>query len=211
VTLANGDARVVTFYSFKGGTGRSMLLANVAWILASNGKRVLMIDWDLEAPGLHRYFEPFLLDRDMTATDGVIDFVTDFALAAMTPEETQAAPAGGAPWFAPYADIARYATSLQWDDFGKGTIDFVGAGRQGTSYSTRVNSFNWNDFYTRFGGGAFLEQMKSAAKASYDYVLIDSRTGVSDTSGPAPRHAGRLLHPQQPEHRGRGGGRGDRG
>ena len=33
--------QVVTFYSFKGGTGRTMALANVAWILASNGKRVL--------------------------------------------------------------------------------------------------------------------------------------------------------------------------
>jgi hypothetical protein len=30
---------IVTFYSFKGGTGRSMALANVAWILASNGCR----------------------------------------------------------------------------------------------------------------------------------------------------------------------------
>ena len=58
-------ARVVTFYSFKGGTGRSMAVANVAWILASRGQRVLVIDWDLEAPGLHRYFRPFLVDRDL--------------------------------------------------------------------------------------------------------------------------------------------------
>ena len=48
------NGRIVTFYSYKGGTGRSMALANVAWILASNGTRVLTIDWDLEAPGLHR-------------------------------------------------------------------------------------------------------------------------------------------------------------
>ncbi len=41
--------KVITFYSFKGGTGRSMALANVAWILASCGKRVLAVDWDLEA------------------------------------------------------------------------------------------------------------------------------------------------------------------
>ena len=27
--------RILTFYSYKGGTGRSMALANVAWILAS--------------------------------------------------------------------------------------------------------------------------------------------------------------------------------
>ena len=47
---------VVTFYSFKGGVGRSMALANVAVLLARTGKKVLCVDWDLEAPGLDRYF-----------------------------------------------------------------------------------------------------------------------------------------------------------
>jgi MinD-like ATPase involved in chromosome partitioning or flagellar assembly len=51
---------IITFYSYKGGTGRSMALANVAhilaWRIAAPGKRVLAIDWDLEAPGLHKYF-----------------------------------------------------------------------------------------------------------------------------------------------------------
>ena len=54
------DGQVVTFYSYKGGTGRTMALANVAWILAANGQRVLVVDWDLESPGLHRFFHPFL-------------------------------------------------------------------------------------------------------------------------------------------------------
>ena len=59
---ANGgrNGTVVTFYSYKGGTGRTMSLANVAWILAANGKRVLAVDWDLDSPGLHRFFHPFL-------------------------------------------------------------------------------------------------------------------------------------------------------
>jgi MinD-like ATPase involved in chromosome partitioning or flagellar assembly len=47
---------VITFYSFKGGVGRSMALANVAVLLARASNRVLCIDWDLEAPGLDRYF-----------------------------------------------------------------------------------------------------------------------------------------------------------
>ena len=46
--------RIITFYSYKGGTGRSMALANIAWLMASAGRQVLVIDWDLEAPGLHR-------------------------------------------------------------------------------------------------------------------------------------------------------------
>ena len=47
---AERPGQVVTFYSYKGGTGRTMALANIAWILAANGKRVLIVDWDLESP-----------------------------------------------------------------------------------------------------------------------------------------------------------------
>ena len=62
------NGKVVTFYSYKGGTGRTMALANVAWILAANGHRVLAVDWDLESPGLHRYFAPFI-HRGRLGTD----------------------------------------------------------------------------------------------------------------------------------------------
>ena len=64
--MTRREGQVVTFYSYKGGTGRTMALANVAWILAANGKRVLVVDWDLESPGLHRFFAPFI-DRDALA------------------------------------------------------------------------------------------------------------------------------------------------
>jgi tetratricopeptide (TPR) repeat protein len=57
------------------------------------------------------------------------------------------------------------------------------AGRQNSAYSGLVNSFNWDDFYLRHSGGAFFEAMKKKLREDYDYVLIDSRTGVSDTSG----------------------------
>jgi len=47
-----GFMKVVTFYSFKGGVGRSLALANIALLLATRGRRVLAVDFDLEAPGL---------------------------------------------------------------------------------------------------------------------------------------------------------------
>src|SRR4051812_6074055 len=70
--------RIITFYSYKGGTGRSFLLANVAWILASTGRRILLVDWDLEAPGLHNYFHPFLRDPLLTTSPGLMDWVSDY-------------------------------------------------------------------------------------------------------------------------------------
>jgi cellulose biosynthesis protein BcsQ len=38
-SLEVNRGRIVTFYSYKGGTGRTMLLSNTAWILASTGKK----------------------------------------------------------------------------------------------------------------------------------------------------------------------------
>ncbi|MGO9597291.1 MAG: TIR domain-containing protein [Isosphaeraceae bacterium] len=58
-------AQVITFYSYKGGVGRSFALANVAYLLATWGRRVLCIDWDLEAPGLQLYFEADLPSAPM--------------------------------------------------------------------------------------------------------------------------------------------------
>jgi WD40 repeat protein/MinD-like ATPase involved in chromosome partitioning or flagellar assembly len=47
---------IYTFYSYKGGVGRSMAMANVAEWFYLRGLRVVMIDWDLEAPGLESFF-----------------------------------------------------------------------------------------------------------------------------------------------------------
>ncbi|MET0648420.1 MAG: NB-ARC domain-containing protein [Pyrinomonadaceae bacterium] len=47
---------IYTFYSYKGGVGRSMAVANVAEWFYLRGLRVAIIDWDLEAPGLESFF-----------------------------------------------------------------------------------------------------------------------------------------------------------
>jgi tetratricopeptide (TPR) repeat protein/MinD-like ATPase involved in chromosome partitioning or flagellar assembly len=156
-----------------------MAVANVAWILASNGKRVLTVDWDLEAPGLHRYYAPFLTDKDLTGSEGLIDLLIEFRDATATGH----AGVGDDNWHESYADISSYVISLDWDFPRGGTLDLLPSGRQGASYSARINSFDWEEFYERRGGGVFLEAVKEKMRADYDYVLIDSRTGVSDTSG----------------------------
>src|SRR5258708_39188570 len=38
----------------------------------------------------------------------------------------------------------------------------------------------WDGFYEEMGGGLFFQAMREGMKAAYDYVLIDSRTGLSD-------------------------------
>src|SRR5437773_2282825 len=66
---------VVTFYSFKGGVGRTMALVNVGAYLASSGRRVLLVDFDLEAPSLPTYD---LARPPNIQHPGVVEFVTKF-------------------------------------------------------------------------------------------------------------------------------------
>lgn len=174
--LEDRRGKILTFYSYKGGTGRSMLLANVALVLASRGARVLVIDWDLEAPGLHRYFAPLMDDPELTDSPGIIDFLEDFVAAAHDMKDE------GPRWFDRYASLDRVAFSL---DLGtdEGGIDFVPAGAQGPMYAQRVTHFDWHAFYEKLGGGVFIEAVKANMRRDYDFVLVDSRTGVSDTSG----------------------------
>jgi WD40 repeat protein/cellulose biosynthesis protein BcsQ len=182
MTAQAPTGKIITFYSYKGGTGRSMALANIAWILASARKRVLVLDWDLEAPGLHRYFRPFLIDKELTSSPGIIDYIIDFCDEAIKPlAKGETLPPD---WYVAHADISRYRISIDYAYFPDGgKIDFVPAGQQGTTYATRVNAFNWQEFYQRLGGGAFLAATRERMREKYDYILIDSRTGVSDTAG----------------------------
>lgn len=48
--------QVITFHSYKGGTGKTTLAANLAALLAKNGNNVCIVDIDVYAPSLHAYF-----------------------------------------------------------------------------------------------------------------------------------------------------------
>ncbi|SFW63381.1 CATRA system-associated protein [Amycolatopsis australiensis] len=152
---------VVTFYSYKGGVGRSFTLANIAVLLARWGHRVLAVDWDLEAPGLHHYFRP-LLSRPPRG--GVVDLADDF-LACGNPHD-HAIP----------LDLAV-----------DGSVALLAAGRDDADYTRRVQSLDWEDLYRR-GFAEFLERRREEWTENYDFVLIDSRTGISDSGGICTAH-----------------------
>lgn len=169
--------KVTTFYSFKGGNGRSMSLANVAWALATNGEKVLVIDWDLEAPGLHRYFHPFLDDPDQTRSPGLIDHIWTYV-------EKRTAGSSSATDLEALANAEGIVQSLELPlRKHTGHLHFIGAGRQDDEYSAKIGGLDWSTFYARFGGEAFLDAMLKWARSRYTHILIDSRTGVADTAG----------------------------
>src|SRR5207244_6984017 len=97
------EGKIVTFYSYKGGTGRTMALANTAWILASDGKQVLVVDWDLDSPELHKCYHPFLDSAAISGAPGVIDLINGFAWTATAPADRPA------DWHVPHARITPLA------------------------------------------------------------------------------------------------------
>src|SRR5262249_37669843 len=118
--------------------------------------------------------------KELTDTRGLIDMLIEYRDATATYDEWRKEDK---EWYGPYADILAYAISLEWDFPRRGTLDLLPAGQQDAFYSERVNLFDWEEFYERRGGGVFIDAVKKKMRAHYDYILIDSRTGVSDTSG----------------------------
>ena len=185
--------QIVTFYSFKGGTGRTMALANVAWILAANGRRVLIADWDLESPGLHRFFQPFL-DASVSERAGIIDFIRKWEWAAKTSgidsealhtgseESRKAAEAELGLLIHEHIDeVKQYAIPLSWAFPGQGALHFWTSGKQANgTYQAALSALDWDNFYDKLHGGQFFDALRRYMKSNYDYVLIDSRTGLSD-------------------------------
>jgi tetratricopeptide (TPR) repeat protein len=170
----NRKGSVITFYSYKGGTGRTMALANVAWILAANGYRVLAVDWDLEAPGLHRFFHPFLKPSLLRATPGLVNLIDDYRREAL-----RDLPDREPDWHRRYARVRPHAISLEWNFPEPGSLDFLSAGMRHRDYPI-VGNMDWDSFYSSYGGGQFFDAMRSDMERYYDFTLIDSRTGHSD-------------------------------
>jgi len=159
-------SRIVTFYSYKGGVGRTLALANIGILLARRGNRVLLMDWDLEAPGLDRYFRPYQT-ATLSSNQGVIHLLH------------QATSNPRSDWRA-HVQTLRVRPSGDKEDC---VLSFIPSGVAAADYAELVRRFSWETFLGEQGGGAILERWRNEWKASFDLVLIDSRTGITDTGG----------------------------
>src|SRR5262249_51660930 len=81
------------------------------------------------------------------------------------------------------ADVWEYASTLDWAFPQGGLIDFVPAGRRDEAYMAKVSTFDWDAFWIRHNGGPFIDLLRQTMRQHYDFVLIDSRSGLSDSAG----------------------------
>ena len=158
---------IVTFYSFKGGVGRTTALVACAWQMAADGRRVAVVDLDLEAPGLGGLLE-------VETPRGVIDFVVD-----------QLATGS--------ADITGLAAPAQVLGAEAERVQVFPAGRLGTSYLDKLARLDFTALTAWEVGGKPTSPTGEALRALIqaigrqeprpDTILIDSRAGLHDLSG----------------------------
>ncbi|GJL66944.1 MAG: hypothetical protein NPIRA05_19150 [Nitrospirales bacterium] len=153
---------VVTFYSYKGGVGRSFALVNIAAVLAEWGYDVMCIDFDIEAPGLSHYFRPWISNE---STPGLVDMIEN---------HIRSQPVK-------WTDYSQ-KIDLPFEN-KRGSLALMAAGEQNDDFSRRVQRLNWDAMYEESDLGKFLEDLRADWKERFDYILIDGRTGITAFSG----------------------------
>ncbi|NTU54320.1 MAG: NACHT domain-containing protein, partial [Chlorobiaceae bacterium] len=156
----------VTFYSYKGGVGRSLLAANIGVLCARRGKTLLW-DLDIEAPGMHHIPG---LDPSKTIKEGFFEWLIEWqeskksakeadydklaVLACQTPTSAQLYIL---PAYGDKKDFAGLYQDVQWDDF-------------------LVRDLN-------SGLTLFRRALDAFGEAGFETVILDSRTGITDIGG----------------------------
>lgn len=161
--VTDGVPRVV-FFSIKGGVGRSTAMAASAWSLAQSGKRVMVLDLDLESPGLSSGLLPEERRPAYGITDWLVEDLVDNGAAVFddmvsTSElahdgEILVIPAHG-------ADPGDYIAKL-----GRVWMPKHNSNREREVWSQRLNRL--------------LGQLEQQWQP--DIILIDSRSGIDEVA-----------------------------
>ncbi|WP_089946201.1 ParA family protein [Candidatus Entotheonella palauensis] len=180
---------IYTFYSFKGGVGRSMALANVAELLYSRGTKVLMLDFDLEAPGLERFFNVPEAQCNLDEIQnhcGVIDMLLSYQELRSWSVDIPQPNSSPEPDQFPFATepIAKFIVPIYPENTKGASLSMIPAGQRldgnFTAYAKRVLDFDWGDFYANWDGEQYFEWLRQELERIADVILIDSRTGVTE-------------------------------
>ncbi len=151
---------IVVFYSFKGGLGRSTILASFAIQRARAGERVCVLDLDLDSPGVGR-----LLSADaegLTAQWGVVDFLLEQS-------------AGEVPLSDYFHRCDRVA--------GSGEIVVFPAGQMDNAYPDKLARVDMEEAPPAGESGIakLLQRVRDELKP--EWILLDARTGISESAG----------------------------
>jgi hypothetical protein len=169
-------AYVATFYSFKGGVGRTTLLVNVANVLAARGERVLIWDLDLEAPGVHHF--PGLEPPESVWQSGFLEWL------GQTPPCPTIEPTGAWPsdaWMRTLGDRVYETRGA------KGRIFVLPAHGTNANLGRAYGTIDWHGLFVDLPahGLHLFSRVRDMLIDRFEptFLFIDSRTGISDLGG----------------------------
>lgn len=165
--------QTITFYSYKGGTGRSLALANAARYLARLEFSVVALDFDLEAPGLHYKFSSDPDQHPVSIEVGVLDYLHEFIVKGNRPKA-----------------ISGFAVDIPVPAIDKPLLHLIPAGpSEFGEYWSMLCALDWHSmFYSEDAKGVemFLDlKNRISDEMNPDFLLIDSRTGITEMGGVA--------------------------
>lgn len=156
VNKTSKEARVVAFYSYKGGVGRTTALVHVAWLLASRGKKVVMVDLDFEAPSLHQVVGKMILEPKL----GLVDYLYE----RMNIIENES----------PRIKISDIIGEIS---VPTGSLFVIPAGYVNEDYIAKVDDLRNLPIYSHDLWDQFIHETE--VQLQPDLILVDSRTGIN--------------------------------
>jgi cytochrome c-type biogenesis protein CcmH/NrfG/MinD-like ATPase involved in chromosome partitioning or flagellar assembly len=194
---------IFTFHSFKGGVGRSLALLNTAYTLAGRGRHVLVVDMDLEAPGISGFLsrQQELASPAAARPLDVLSLLWE-AIAAVRAGGKLADAARNLP---PVSSYVRAVREDKLEDLRPklgllGRLDVLGTDLE-RNYWDRLAELGLRNLpqeklialsgllHHYFKAQRFphrplgLEDFEAPLPTAYDYVLVDSRTGYTEIGG----------------------------
>ena len=179
-------ASIVSIHSYRGGTGKSNITANIAFLMALRGKRVAVLDTDLQSPGVHVVFG---MDKERI-THTLTDFVQgkcDLEECAYDMSSSVGLEGDGAVWLLPSS--MRIEAIMQVLDQG------YDVGKLNTQFSVLIDALSLDVLLVDTHPGLNRETMLTTAVS--DALLLLIRPDKQDFHGTAVmvELAGRLGVP----------------
>ncbi|NOS88051.1 MAG: AAA family ATPase [Methylococcaceae bacterium] len=156
----------VVFYSYKGGVGRTTALIQTAFQLARQGKRVVLVDMDVEAPGLQSLLPP----SDKPVDEGLIDYLWERQTCFF--DETHQ----------PQIELTNIIYSVK-DNQSRRDLFIVPAGKIGQRYIQRLSILSTTHLFSEISDPWYQFEEELWKQYQPDIMLIDARTGLNEWGG----------------------------
>ncbi|NMB98444.1 MAG: AAA family ATPase, partial [Clostridiaceae bacterium] len=162
--ISSRNYSVICFYSYKGGVGRTTALLQVAYTLAAQGKNIVLIDFDIEAPSFHLLFKKWIDDPKYGIKYGLVDYLYE-RMASVDPEEYK-------------IKITDVFTTIKVNETLNGNIYVVPATVKLTNqYIFKLAQLHSNIIFENEYVEEFIDALASRLK--FNTVFIDTRTGIN--------------------------------